>query len=382
MDQNRAENSARVGGADTGPLPPQGPPGAYTGQPTTYVPPDIRPQGTFSGNYAGETPSATPPPYGPTQPMMAPPFAHHERRQQRAPMLGPLLLILAGVVFLLNNLGVLPWSVWETLGRLWPLILIGMGLDLVFGRRSPLVSVLVVVAVLGAGGAFVYAGGGFTAPGVIASAPLNVRLHTAEWASVRVDLGVGNLTLGSMSGDDRLLASGNLEYFDNRGAPRQDVSESGSSANVEIAERAGGWNFGLNWFNGSRSPSWEINLNERVPLSLEVDSGTGNMTLDLERLQLRALTVDSGTGNASIVLPSNANDTIVEIDGGTGNLEVIVPENLEARIEVDSGIGKTNVDSRFSRQDDSYESSGYRTATNKVTIKIDHGIGNLNIRSR
>lgn len=393
MDQNRSEGSARVTGSDTGPLPPQDLPSTQGGQPTTYVPPhipaEIRAQGT-GGNYAGETPSAPPPyppypPYAPAPqpPVVAPPATYHDRRAHRTPLLGPLLLISAGVVFLLNNLGVLPWSVWETLGRLWPLILIAIGIDLVIGRRNPLLSMLVVLAVLGAGAAFVVANGDFSRPGTLASAPVNIRLDNATSAEVRVDLGVGNLSIGSMSGDDKLLASGNLDYFETHGAPRQDVTESGDRASVELAERAGGWSFGSNWFNGGRSPGWEINLNERVPLDLEVDSGTGNLTLDLEKLQVSTLKVDSGTGNASITLPSNPRSTTVDIDGGTGNLELIVPQNVEARIEVDSGIGNTNVEARFSKQgEDTYESSGYSTATNRLTIKVDHGIGNLNIRSK
>ena len=391
MDQNRSEDHARVTGSDTSPLPPPGLPADRAGQPTTYVsphvPPEIRAQGTTMGNYAGETPSALPPysPYAPAppSPVVATPAAYHDRRAHRTPLLGPLLLILAGVVFLLNNVGVLPWSVWETLGRLWPLILIAIGIDLVIGRRSPLLSMLVVLAVLGAGAAFVAANGDFAGPGALSTAPVNIRLNKATSAHLRVHLGFGNLSIGPLSGDDKLLATGSLDYFETHGAPRQDVSESGDTASVELAERPGGLNFGSNWFNGGRSPGWELELNDSVPLDLDVDSGTGNMTLDLERLQVRALKVDSGTGNATITLPANAGNPTVEVDGGTGNLELLVPASIEAHIEVDSGIGNTNVDARFAKQgEDTYESSGYTTATNKLTIKIDHGIGNLNIRSK
>lgn len=393
MDQNRDESSARVSGPDTGPLPPQGAPPSYGGQPTTYVPPqvppEIRPQGTFSSNYAGETPSAPPPPvppypsYAPAQQAAPAQTVYHDRRPHRTPILGPLLLISAGIVFLLNNMGVLPWSVWETLGRLWPLILIAIGIDLIIGRRNPFVSVLIVLAVLGAGAAFIYSSGGFTGSGQLTTAPLLVQLNSAQSADVRVDLGVGNLTLGSMEGEHGVLAAGRLEYFENHGAPRQDVSENDNIAEVEIREAADGWHFGFGWFGGGRSPSWVIDLNERVPIDLHVDSGTGNTTLSLERLQLTSLTVDAGTGNASITLPSQAKDISVEIDGGTGNLEVFVPDAVEAHIEIDSGIGNTNVDNRFSKRgEDTYESSGFATATNKVTIKINHGVGNVNVRSK
>ncbi|MEA2573286.1 MAG: hypothetical protein QOH93_584, partial [Chloroflexia bacterium] len=225
MEQDRSDNSARVTGSDTGPLAPQESQARYAGQPTTYVPPEIGPQGTYSG-YTGETPSANVPPpyppYGPAQPSVVAPPITHNHRHHRTPMLGPLLLISAGVLFLLNNLGVVPWSIWETLGRLWPLVLIAIGVDLVVGRRSPLIALLLIVAIIGTGGALVYANGGFNAPGGLASAPLNIPLNNAQSADVHVDMGVGSLSVGSISGDGDLLATGNLDYFESQGAPRQD----------------------------------------------------------------------------------------------------------------------------------------------------------------
>src|SRR3712207_3889518 len=98
MDQNNSNSSARVAGTETGPLPQQGAPSGYGGQPTTYVAPEvspeIRPQGTYTGPYA-ETPSAPPqPPYQtytppqqpapPAQPVITTQVVREDRRQHRA----------------------------------------------------------------------------------------------------------------------------------------------------------------------------------------------------------------------------------------------------------------------------------------------------------
>lgn len=66
----------------------------------------------------------------------------------------PLLLIAAGVILLLNKLEHLPWTVWDLLGKLWPILLIALGLDILFGRSALrwalgiALAVLVAVAVL------------------------------------------------------------------------------------------------------------------------------------------------------------------------------------------------------------------------------------------
>ena len=48
----------------------------------------------------------------------------------------PLILITAGVIFLLNNFGLLPWSIWAAIWRFWPVILIFTGLELILPDSS------------------------------------------------------------------------------------------------------------------------------------------------------------------------------------------------------------------------------------------------------
>lgn len=62
-----------------------------------------------------------------------------------------LLLITLGVVFLLINLGLLPWTFWLDLGYWWPILLVILGLGVLFRGHVPfsfvlLVSLLVVLA--------------------------------------------------------------------------------------------------------------------------------------------------------------------------------------------------------------------------------------------
>jgi hypothetical protein len=67
---------------------------------------------------------------------------------------GPTILIGIGILLLLSNLGMLQWSVWETIGRLWPILLIAAGLDTLVGRRSAvgsLLSALIVLALIAGG---------------------------------------------------------------------------------------------------------------------------------------------------------------------------------------------------------------------------------------
>lgn len=62
-----------------------------------------------------------------------------------------VLFIFLGVLFLLNTLSILPWSVWEMLKRFWPVLLIFVGLDAIFGsnRLGRLVNAFLSFGMLG-----------------------------------------------------------------------------------------------------------------------------------------------------------------------------------------------------------------------------------------
>lgn len=45
-----------------------------------------------------------------------------------------ILFIFAGIIFLLNTIGILPWNVWGTIGHFWPILIILIGVDMVFGK--------------------------------------------------------------------------------------------------------------------------------------------------------------------------------------------------------------------------------------------------------
>src|SRR4030067_1199228 len=54
----------------------------------------------------------------------------------RGSVIGPLILIVLGVLFLLKNIGALTGDVWDTLISLWPLLFIAFGLDGILRREG------------------------------------------------------------------------------------------------------------------------------------------------------------------------------------------------------------------------------------------------------
>ena len=73
-----------------------------------------------------------------------------EKKQKKIGNLsGGFVLITLGIIFVLNNLGFLPWSVWETLWKLWPVFLILAGIEILVDSCLVMqISILVIEVVI------------------------------------------------------------------------------------------------------------------------------------------------------------------------------------------------------------------------------------------
>jgi hypothetical protein len=58
---------------------------------------------------------------------------HFTRRYDSGGIVWGLLLILGGLLFLLNNLGIVPWTIWNYIIGFWPIFLIFAGINMIFG---------------------------------------------------------------------------------------------------------------------------------------------------------------------------------------------------------------------------------------------------------
>lgn len=59
---------------------------------------------------------------------------HYYHHRHHRGYVWAFILIAMGVIFLFNNFGLLPWGVWDSIWRIWPVVLIIWGLQTIFGR--------------------------------------------------------------------------------------------------------------------------------------------------------------------------------------------------------------------------------------------------------
>lgn len=342
----------------------------------------------------------------------APGSAVRRRRAAARPSLvWPVLLIGAGVLLLLREFGYLEMDVGTLLWRYWPIILILVGIDLLFGRRSPLgtlLSVLIVVVVFGGLLAFLFLGVNLP-DWVSQSSAVEVTRQSVAYplegigeAEIVLDLGRWPAVIRALE-DSGSLIEGQVVSF---GTVQFSASDQEGRAEVLLTTRGSDGGDWLRWF-GQSDEEWTIGLSPDVPLDLELDCGSGSGEFDLRELQVRNLIVDGGSGEWELLLPAEwgmgvhldvgsgavvlilpaSGSAEVAVDGGTGRLTVRLPRAMAARVELESGTGSFTADSRFElvqgdRDGDGvWETEGYAGAEKQVLLRIDQGTGGVTIAS-
>jgi hypothetical protein len=289
-------------------------------------------------------------------------------KHQGVPICGVVLLV-GGVLLLLQTTGVVSWGVWVNLWRYWPVILIAVGINMMLGRRLPLIAGLLILLLLG--GAVVAASVQTTTRSGGETSAFTEPLNGLASADVRVAFGGGDLRIHSLGAGADTFIQGQFE-----GLPADVVFErAGDTGRLRIESSDSGF------FSDFSDTVWDVALSRETLLDLDVDAGAANLDVDLRDLRVTRLDVSVGAANADIILPSGAGHADVVISGGAANISVVVPDGVAARISSDSGLSSVDVDrSRFPRSGDDYVSPGYASATDRVYIRIRVGAASVEVR--
>jgi hypothetical protein len=305
-----------------------------------------------------------------TTPTMAKPHA------ARTGFVAPLILIGLGVLFLLNNLGVLDWSIWEAVFRFWPVLLIAVGLDILVGRRSTAGSLLVgTVIILLIGLSIWWLGPGSMNGMPLAAQTINQPLEGATRGEVTLSLGVGTLQLEAMQEPEGLIAGTiNTQYLDRL---IRESSQRGETA-VFVLRYRDGIGSGQHW---ARRDQWNVQLNGQVPTTLLIDTGVGTAQLNLAELQIPTLRINSGVGDTFVTVPRQG-VVSAQISGGVGQVMVTIPQGMAAKVTVNKGLGNVTMPPNYVQNDNTYTSPDYATATNQIELYINGGVGNIQVQTK
>lgn len=262
-----------------------------------------------------------------------------DNHRNRRSFFWPTLLIGVGLVWLLVNLGVIaPFNV-STILKLWPLLLIVLGMDILFAHRYAWIgSLLGLLAVAGVVGFLILAPRtGSLNNNAVLTEQFSEPVGDAMSADFNFETASEPVEIYSIGGATNLIDA-NLSHYGTIGF----VVSGSTSKSIHLFENTdtSSW---LNWNWALNDSKWDIGLNSEIPASIVLDGGSGSINADLSELQLKSLTADLGSGSSNFTLPESNSSLLVNIDSGSGAVNLSLPEKTNLTLRIQSGSGAVNV---------------------------------------
>ncbi len=326
-----------------------------------------------------------------------------------------LTFLLIGTILLANTLGILDWSVWLNLFKLWPLLVISVGISLIFRGKGlafmgPLIIFLGIIAGVGAS----YMGISFegeivreiktlsreivievekvpetevaleteitpeigTPPDTEITLETEVALETKgypeiERASIALNLDVGKLTLGEST---PLLYECISQYQYKEFEPFEKFSLTEKEADILIYHSP----ITKKRISNNIKNDWQLKLNNKIIYDLSIKTGAIDTDCNLSGFKIEKLYIESGASNINLIIPQY--DSKIIIDSGVSNIDIAIPKNVGATVNIASGIAVKDLDvDDFIKKDSTYISNNYDYSEFKTMIEIDCGVSNIDV---
>jgi hypothetical protein len=249
--------------------------------------------------------------------------------------------------------------------------------------------------------------------GPVQQVKINEPLGAAATTDVLIKMGAGSLTLRPGAEG---LASGTIDYNVPSAKPavkrgESDLSIEQSGPNAPVL--------------GKIINNWDLQLG-KAPMTLTVEAGAYNGSLDLTGLTLQSLTIKDGaaknevtfnspnpgqmetfsykTGASTVTLKNLANanfrkltfeggagsylldfggtlraEANAQIKAGVGSMEIRVPAGIAAKLEVKGSLNKVSVEGEWRETGNNYATSG---SGKVLTISVDMSVGTLKLTTR
>lgn len=280
-----------------------------------------------------------------------------------------VVLVAIGVLLLLYNLDVISRENLAMLGLLWPILIVGIGVDLLVGRRSwglggliGLVTVALIVALM-----FVGPSAGWIGDTNLKTETVGTPVGEATSARVSFDsssYGANVHALAVSTAPDRQLLTAQVTY-----QGTLDFQASGETEKiVSISSKDRRWRWG--WLDVTDAKRWDIGLDPTIPFDLKVRSASGSSELDLSGVRLTRLEVDVSSGDTQVKLPALAEGRYpVDLQLSSGDLQV----HTAAGAQIDMSIHMSSGDSRVTMGADSDATVTFNGSSGEFTVDLASG---------
>jgi hypothetical protein len=304
-----------------------------------------------------------------------------------------VFFVTLGLVPLAVRFGWVDPAWFNDIWRLWPLILIGIGVGLLL-RRTAFAAVGNIIVGLTFG---LMIGGALATPinagiscipgsGDGGTPTTQSGTFTGATADVDVSYPCSEVVMAMAPGSDWTVGTNGID------ASLIAVQSGPASLTVKRTGASGFWNQG-------RNARLQVSLPTQAEIALSTDVSAGSLTADLAgaRLSNVSLSVNAGSaamrmagatlrdlsisvnaGSADVTLPTSPFSASASVNAGS--LALCVPEGTAMRVTSSTALGSVDVGPGFTRQGDAWVTSAYASSSQGSELSVSANLGSVEIR--
>jgi LiaF transmembrane domain len=290
------------------------------------------------------------------------------------------LFISFGLLVLINNFTSILMD-WSLIWKLWPLVIILIGVSIVIKHKAGKSFVAGIAALILAFAIF----GTFKTAFYIADNDFEISLGGKPGFAVNeytetYDESIKSATLNFDGGAGKFIlqdTSSSLIYFRTEGAKdnyRLTRIDNDNESKIDFEMKDAKIIFGKNYKNRV-----DLNLNSSPIWNINFDVGAASMDLDLKKFKVKDVTVDMGAASLELTVSSLLDTTNISIDAGASDININIPEDAGCEITTDAALSSKHFPGFDETGSGHYRSSNYDESKQKVFIDIDCGVSSISV---
>lgn len=315
-----------------------------------------------------------------------------------------LILIIVGGILILNNLKVLPWSVWLDLLNYWPLLIVLGGLRMILGSSwigqvSTFIFALLIVTFVG-GISFLRANSDLynNITSQIQSKELKeivekivikgrmdiitqediIGFDNREINQIKYNLilDIGDLDISDENIQEVAILNSN--YFKDVAVPNLSQNFQNGILSIDLKTETSSYN-GLFDISTWGKIKYHLITNSGIKSDFNLVVKTGSINLKIDEAQINNISAEVSTGSLDLEFSEKSVPESITIDVATGNANIRIPRNVGVLVDYDIATGSFIVDEQNLKGQGTFKAEGYDTKEKKLKINAGMATGNIKI---
>ncbi|NOZ81398.1 MAG: hypothetical protein GXP63_07045 [DPANN group archaeon] len=272
------------------------------------------------------------------------------------------LVIVVGLLLFLHALGLTLFELGHLFLRLWPLLLILLGLAFLF-RRGIVGTLLLAAAFLLL--VYVLLLPSFSVPGTSRTVTLQAGPADVDRVQLALTFGAGQLFLGAGDGD---VLARNVITTNQDDDPVMQFTRKGMQGILLL-----GRNSSFDFVRGVKE-EWNLSLDPDVVYAIAARYGAADAVWDLQDLQVGNLSLQTGAAKTRIRFGNYPTKAIITT--GASTFHLLFPVGMGVNVSLRGRVLSSDFNG-FLRQNDTYLSPGFRSDRDSINVQIRAGAASI-----